>query len=127
MRTETPARRQNHNFGGNIMETKIRVLIADPSEDMRMILSETLSREEDVQVVGTAADGPETLAMVTELEIGEEYPEDPDRPSIILRRVGQEDLWTLAKRAGSTVAAIRQANQLEDEPEDGQMLLIPLG
>ena len=69
----------------------------------------------------------QSLAMVTELEIGEQYPEDPDRPSIILRRVGQEDLWTLAKRAGSTVAAIRQANQLEDEPEDGQMLLIPLG
>ena len=50
------------------METKIRVLIADPSEDMRLILSETLSREEDVQVVGTAADGPETLAKVTELD-----------------------------------------------------------
>lgn len=68
----------------------------------------------------------QNLAMVTELEIGEQYPEDPDRPSIILRRVGQEDLWTIAKRAGSTVAAIRQANQLEDEPEKGQMLLIPL-
>ena len=50
------------------METKIRVLIADPSEDMRLIMSETLSREEDVQVVGTAADGPETLAKVTELD-----------------------------------------------------------
>ena len=50
------------------METKIRVLIADPSEDMRMILSETLSREEDVQVVGTAADGPEVLAKITELD-----------------------------------------------------------
>ena len=50
------------------METKIRVLIADPSEDMRLIMSETLNREEDVQVVGTAADGPEALAKITELD-----------------------------------------------------------
>ena len=50
------------------METKIRVLIADPNEDMRLILSENLGREEDLEVVGTAADGPETLSMVTELE-----------------------------------------------------------
>ena len=50
------------------METKIRVLIADPSEDMRLILSETLGREEDLEVVGAAADGPETLSLVTELD-----------------------------------------------------------
>ena len=50
------------------METKIRVLIADPNEDMRLILSETLGREEDLTVVGAAADGPETLSLVTELE-----------------------------------------------------------
>ena len=50
------------------METKIRVLIADPSEDMRLILSETLGREEDLEIVGTAADGPETLSRITELD-----------------------------------------------------------
>lgn len=49
------------------METKIRVLIADPSEDVRLILSDTLSREEDLEIVGTAADGPETLSMMAEL------------------------------------------------------------
>lgn len=68
----------------------------------------------------------ETIPMVTELEIGEERPADPNRPSIILRRVGDEGLWAIAKSSGSTVSAIRKANQLEDEPEVGQMLLIPI-
>ena len=91
--------------------------------------------------VATAADGqmirtkyPATLQiysgqsipMVTQLEIGEERPADPDRPSLILRRAGDEDLWAIAKACGSTVAAIRIANQLEEEPESGRMLLIPV-
>lgn len=68
----------------------------------------------------------QTIPMVTELEMGEERPADPDRPSIILRRAGEEGLWAIAKSSGSTVSAIRNANQLEDEPEAGQMLLIPI-
>ena len=68
----------------------------------------------------------ETIPMVTELEMGEEHPADPNRPSIILRRAGDEGLWAIAKSTGSTVSAIRKANQLDDEPEVGQMLLIPI-
>lgn len=68
----------------------------------------------------------QSIPMVTELELGEERPADPDRPSIILRRAGDEGLWAIAKNAGSTVAAIRNANGLEGEPEAGQMLLIPI-
>ena len=68
----------------------------------------------------------QSIPMVTELELGEERPADPDRPSIILRRAGDEGLWAIAKSAGSTVTAIRNANGLEDEPEAGQMLLIPI-
>ena len=68
----------------------------------------------------------QTIPMVTELEIGEQREADPSRPSIILRRAGDEGLWTIAKDYGSTVQAIREANQLADEPENGQMLLIPI-
>lgn len=50
------------------METKFRVLIADPSEDFRMLLSDRLSAESDIEVVGTAADGIEALALATELK-----------------------------------------------------------
>ena len=38
---------------------------------------------------------------------------------------GEERLWDLAKKCGSTVSAISQANHLEGEPEAGRMLLIP--
>ena len=49
-----------------------------------------------------------------------------DRPSLVLCRAGEQDLWTLAKAHGSTVEAIRAANQLEGAPEKGRMLLIPV-
>ena len=34
----------HHNYGGDIMETKIQVLIADPGEDARQLLTDMLSR-----------------------------------------------------------------------------------
>lgn len=68
----------------------------------------------------------QTVPVVTELEIGEHREPDPNRPSIILRRAGDEGLWAIAKGCGSTVTAIQEANQLTGEPENGQMLLIPI-
>lgn len=68
----------------------------------------------------------EQIPMVTALEVGEQRQPDPERPSLILRRLEQEDLWELAKLCGSTVDAIRKANQLADDPAPGQMLLIPV-
>ena len=50
----------------------------------------------------------------------------PDRPSLILCRMGQEPLWELAKESLSTVEAIRQANGLTEDPAPNQMLLIPV-
>lgn len=66
------------------------------------------------------------IPMVTALELGEAVAPDPGRPSLILRRAGEESLWEIAKASGSTVEAIRQANHLQDAPEVGQMLLIPV-
>lgn len=60
------------------------------------------------------------------LEAGAPRQPDPARPSLILRRVDSEGLWALAKKNGSTVDAIRKANALNGEPEQGQMLLIPV-
>ena len=48
------------------METKIKVLIADAGEDYRCLLRDSLNAEDDIEVVGTAADGVEALAMLSE-------------------------------------------------------------
>ncbi len=66
------------------------------------------------------------LPMATGLTIGEENAPDANRPSLILRRVGTDRLWDLAKRTGSTVEAIRKANDLQQEPQSDRILLIPV-
>lgn len=48
------------------METKIRVLIADPNEDLRLLLKDALESEEDMEVAATASDGPEALRLIAE-------------------------------------------------------------
>lgn len=75
------------------------------------------------EVITTAEQG---LPMVTGLEAGEMTQPDPNRPSLILCRAGNNSLWELAKSCGSTVEAIRSANQMQEEPTVGQMLLIPV-
>ena len=59
-------------------------------------------------------------------ELGEEREPDGNRPSLILRRAGNQRLWDIAKESGSTMDAIRKANHLQEEPAPGQMLLIPV-
>ncbi len=66
------------------------------------------------------------VPMITELEMGERSEDGGNRPSLILRRSEGKDLWQLAKESASTVDAIRRANALEGEPEENQLLLIPV-
>ena len=66
------------------------------------------------------------LSMVSAVELGELRQPNPDRPSLLLRRMDGDDLWNVAKNCGSTVSAIMQANGLAQEPEQGRMLLIPV-
>lgn len=66
------------------------------------------------------------MVVVTGAELGETTEPDPNRPSLILRRLGDESLWDIAKRTGSTVDAIRKLNGLQQEPTNDQMLLIPI-
>lgn len=77
----------------------------------------------DMETV-TAVD--QQLGMMAGLQIGQPLERDPGRPSMILRRAGTDSLWDLAKRYGSTVEAICNANDLEDLAEQGRMLLIPV-
>ena len=50
------------------MESKIRVLAADPGEDFRALLADTLSGEKDIEIVGNAADGVEALELCARLQ-----------------------------------------------------------
>ncbi len=66
------------------------------------------------------------ISMVTGLEIGELMEPDSQRPALVLRKAEDLSLWELAKKCGSTVDAIRRANQLTAEPAPDRMLLIPV-
>ena len=87
--------------------------------------SGSIAMRSDVQLLVDTT-GESGLPMVTGLEVGEQQEPDPARPSLILRRAGDRRLWDIAKSAGSTMEAIRQANGLESEPSENQLLLIPV-
>ena len=66
------------------------------------------------------------METIRALELGDALEKDGERPSLIICRAGQEGLWEVAKAVGSTVEAIQKANNLESEPEENQLLLIPV-
>lgn len=68
----------------------------------------------------------QTIPMVCEIKLGELEGPDPSRPSLVIRRMGEDGLWDLAKECGSTVEAIRSANKIETDPPEGKLLLIPV-
>lgn len=68
----------------------------------------------------------QSISMVKRILPGALRSRDPDRPSLILRRAGEDSLWQIARESGSTVEAIRQASDIEGEPAPEQMLLIPV-
>ena len=82
-----------------------------------------LRAETNVDAVSTAGQG---IPMITQVEMGEKGKPDPNRPSLVLCRAGKHRLWDVAKRWGSTVDAIQQANGLQGEPSPDAVLLIPV-
>ncbi len=68
----------------------------------------------------------EGMNVVSGLEMGQMEEPDLNRPSLILRRAGDDRLWDIAKATGSTVDAIMRANDLQQEPESDSILLIPV-
>ena len=86
------------------METKIRVLLADASEDFRALLRDTLRAEGDMEIVGAAADGAEALALLER--------EKPDvlLLDLVLPRVdGMEVLRRMGETGASPVTMIVSA------------------
>lgn len=83
----------------------------------------TVKGNVSLSAITTAETG---LKMMTGMDVGEMREPDPGRPTLILCRAEDGQLWNLAKRCGSTVSAICQANQLQGEPMQGEMLLIPV-
>lgn len=79
--------------------------------------------EMPLELIGMASDG---VRQITGMDMGEMEEPDPARPSLILRRAGENTLWEIAKESGSTIDLIRKANGLEGEATAGQMLLIPV-
>lgn len=83
----------------------------------------TLKAEPQLQITVTSGQG---LPMVAALELGETVVPEENRPSLILRRAGEDGLWDVAKNSRSTVEAIKKANNMDGDPVPGQMLLIPV-
>ena len=50
------------------METKIRILIADANPDFSSLVSDLISEEGDMEVVGSADNGADALALIGELK-----------------------------------------------------------
>ena len=48
------------------METKIRVLIADPNEDTHQLVRSAAARENDIAIIGCVSDGMEALKCIRE-------------------------------------------------------------
>ena len=103
-------------------DSRIAVIPSTPSVD---ILPGSMQAKLDLPLHMTVT-GNRGLTMVTGGELGELRQQEHQCPSLILRRMGEESLWQIAKASGSTRAAICKANGLESEPLPGQMLLIPV-
>lgn len=107
------------------MENQVQMWMGDPEQPEVTPNADGAAVRGKYPVTAKVYSG-QTIPVVTELELGEIREPNPNRPSIILRRAGEEGLWAIAKGCGSTVAAIQEANKLIGEPEKGQMLLIPI-
>lgn len=101
------------------------VAFPTPAQPQASALSDQIQMKAEVPMELSAA-SRQQLPMVTGLELGEQTQPDPNRPSLILRRAGEDGLWNIAKGTGSTLEAIRRANNLQNEPDPNQILLIPV-
>ena len=68
----------------------------------------------------------QAVDMIAGLELKELRKKDPDRPSLILRKAGEERLWEIAKACGTTTETIRRINGLTAEPAPDRLLIIPV-
>ncbi|MBR7123114.1 MAG: DUF3794 domain-containing protein [Oscillospiraceae bacterium] len=106
-------------------DAAVSVIPQRPSNVQAYSNGNTITMTTDMPIEAQVV-GDEGIPMITGLELGDVIQLDPNRPSLILRRVGSDDLWGIAKKTGSTVEAIQSANKLTQEPEENRILLIPI-
>ena len=103
------------------MENKIRVILADPNEEYRLLLADTLNAEGDIEICGSVGDGLKVLELVrethpdvllTELVLGGidglgllekigELPEGMRPAAIVVSGFSSEHVVTSAAAAGA--------------------------
>lgn len=125
-RLQSASQRWEWNYQLNADEnTQISAAPILPSQLQVMPGGEEITLRGDIPVQISAFSG-QALPMVTDVKLGEKRNLDPARPSLVLRRAGSGSLWEIARESGSTINAIRMANDISGEPEPGKMLLIPV-
>ena len=82
------------------METKIRILLADTNLDFCKMMTDLLSRERDMEVIGTTGDGLEALEMIQRLE------PDVVLLDLVLSRLDGLSLLRRMRREGSACHVI---------------------
>lgn len=103
-----------------------RLLAVPAAESARAVCNGeriTFSSESSLEVTAVKN---QQFSVLTGLELGQSRQKDPERPSLILRRAGEERLWDIAKANGSTMEAIRRINGFQEEPASDRLLLIPI-
>ena len=106
-------------------EQQVLTVLTPTGKTEAALMGQDASVHTDVQLFCAHHSG-RAMDMVTALELGQLREQDPARPSVILRRMGADGLWQLAKKCGSSQTAIMQANRLTEEPPQGKMLIIPV-
>lgn len=120
----------NARWEGNLTmpagaDSSMNVLVMPTGQPMGVTGTEGYKLSGQVQMLMETTAG-QGIPMATGIETGEILEPDPGRPSLILCRPGNEGLWHLAKRCGSTMSAIQKANGLDGEPTADRLLLIPV-
>lgn len=105
--------------------TTLQLVVAPADRPRAAVGAEGLEVQCDMDVQLCAAT-EQTIPQISMIEVGQQQVLPPDRPSLILRRPSDATLWELAKSYGSTVEQIKEANGIEDAPQQDKMLLIPI-
>ncbi len=119
----TPWKGEQHMHAGENIVTDVRISPAGRPQAVPNGSGLLLRADIAGDMTTTAKEG---IPAITGLQIGEAEKPDPNRPSLIICRKDGRRLWDVAKYTGSTVERIMEANGLESEPDDGQVLLIPV-
>ncbi len=90
-----------------------------------MLTGDGITARGDI-VLNTVSTANQGMSIVTGITADDKIEQSDDRPSLIIRRAGDDSLWDIAKSSGSTVEAIKNANNIQAEPDSEQMLLIPV-